>query len=76
LHGVKGFADCAMLSRMSSLSSLVELVRNVLGVFIDALSFFRLTLHSALERSEHLRSLVPHRIAAQHGFLKFNSFCI
>jgi hypothetical protein len=46
LHGVKGFADCAMLSRMSNLSALVELVRNVLGAFIDGLVFFRLTLRS------------------------------
>jgi hypothetical protein len=38
-----------MLSRMSSLSALVELVRNVSGVFIDALDFFRLTLRSSGE---------------------------
>ena len=58
MHGVKGFADCAMLSRMWSLSALVELVRNVLGVFIDALSFFRLTLRS------------PSALAAENLFLR------
>src|SRR5215813_9437123 len=47
-----------MLSRMSSLSALVELVRNVLGVFIDALSFFRLTLRS------------PSALAAENLFLR------
>ena len=47
-----------MLSGMSSLSSLVELVRNVLGVFIDALSFFRLTLRS------------PSALAAENLFLR------
>jgi hypothetical protein len=51
-------ADCAMLSCMSSLSALVELVRNVLGVFIDALSFFRLTLRS------------PSALAAENLFLR------
>jgi putative transposase len=58
LHGVKGFADCAMLSRMSNLSALVELVRNVLSVFIDALVFFRLTLRS------------PSALAAENLFLR------
>src|SRR5499427_5434870 len=47
-----------MLSGMSSLSSLVELVRNVLGVFIDALPFFRLTLRS------------PSALAAENLFLR------
>src|SRR5215831_14870810 len=47
-----------MLSRMSSLSALVELVRNVLGVFIDALSFFRLALRS------------PSALAAENLFLR------
>src|SRR5215471_11308751 len=47
-----------MLSRMSSLSSLVELVRNVLGMFIDALSFFCLTLRS------------PSALAAENLFLR------
>src|SRR5215470_5181173 len=47
-----------MLSRMSSLSALVELVRNVLDVFIDALSFFRLTLRS------------PSALAAENLFLR------
>src|SRR5881296_911851 len=47
-----------MLSRMSSLFSLVELVRNVLGVFIDALVFNRLTLRS------------PSALAAENLFLR------
>src|SRR5262249_16740968 len=55
---IEGLADCAMLSGMSSLSSLVELVRNVVGVFIDALSFFRLTLRS------------PSALAAENLFLR------
>jgi hypothetical protein len=46
LLGIKGFADCATLWRMSNLSGLVELVRDILGVFIDALDFFRLSLRS------------------------------
>jgi len=40
-----------MLSRMSRLSTIIELVRNVMGVFIDALSFFRLTLRSISDRA-------------------------
>src|SRR5262245_17359145 len=47
-----------MLSRMWSLSALVELVRNVLGVFIDALVFFCLTLRS------------PSALAAENLFLR------
>src|SRR5215475_3796386 len=47
-----------MLSRMWRLSALVELVRNVLGVFIDALVFFRLTLRS------------PSALAAENLFLR------
>src|SRR5262244_2718310 len=47
-----------MLSRKWSLSALVELVRNVLGVFIDALVFFRLTLRS------------PSALAAENLFLR------
>ena len=43
---------------MWSLSALVELVRNVLGVFIDALVFFRLTLRS------------PSALAAENLFLR------
>ena len=43
---------------MSSLSALVELVGNVLSVFIDALVFFRLTLRS------------PSALAAENLFLR------
>ena len=47
---------------MSSLSALVELVRNVLGVFINALSFFRLTLRSSSA------------LAAENMFLRKHQF--
>src|SRR5262249_9360362 len=54
----KGLADCAMLWRMSSLSALVGLVRTILGVFIDAVVFLRLTLRS------------PSALAAENLFLR------
>jgi hypothetical protein len=55
---VNGLADCAILSRMPALDAVLKLLRTTAGVFVDLLTFFRLTLRT------------PQAVAAESLFLR------